>query len=295
VLGNAEYMSRTRTGVAVLAFVNAYARRDGARGSSELNCSNASAQVLAALVTDLAERRPYVRFGSKEECAHETLVHLLDMIEPAVPKASSGPASTTELPATAVQSVDSPITRLFLHRYKCILHCKQCKKTVSSVTDVAVVFNLFHFDCLRAKPTTPKAFSEALCVHVSEVGDFKCPNCEVVTQAYRVYSLAMVPEIIICSFNLYSERLVHYFPEKLPIPASAGGDHVFRIVGQVEHAGNAWGGHYWARCLRTSGAVYVLNDTGVTATTPNAFRPSAETYMVFYHYDHLGAELASCD
>ena len=74
-------------------------------------------------------------------------------------------------------SVESPITRLFLHRYLCDIHCKKCKHVVSSVTDLAVQFNLFYFDRLRVTPTDDLRFSEAIRRYINEIEDYRCPNC----------------------------------------------------------------------------------------------------------------------
>jgi hypothetical protein len=94
----------------------------------------------------------------------------------------------------------------------------------------------------------------------------------------------MVPEVVICMFNLYDGRgggrRPRYFPERFDLPALGGGRLDFRLVGQIEHAGSEAGGHYWARVLR-AGGVYCVNDA---SASPSAFAPTADTCMVVYHY-----------
>ena len=66
-------------------------------------------------------------------------------------------------------------------------------------------------------------------------------------------------------------------------PSRTGGALKYRLVAQIEHSGGLEGGHYWARCLRGGGALqaFMLNDTGIS---PARFGPSAETYIVVYHF-----------
>lgn len=290
VLQNADYAARTRTGAAMLEFVRAYAggapgvTPDVSAGASAgvtpgaapaPGVEHLSARVLQGLALDLRERRPHVQFGGGQESASEAFVHILDMMEPPALAPGGAPGG----------AADSPITRLFLHRFRCDLHCSACRRPVSSEPDHAVIVNLFHLDGLPAPPATAAEFSEAVRLQVSETQGYKCPACGETTKAYRVYSLVMAPEILVCAFNLYvgygGARLPRYFPDGLELPAAGGGALAFRLVGQVEHAGGLAGGHYWARGLRAGGAVCLLNDSGVA---PGAFGPAPGTYMLAYHY-----------
>jgi len=257
-------MAGTRTGRAILGYFSSLGlvppptwEGDPTRGSEA---------VLAALVADLAERRPGVKFGAGQESASEVLVHLLDMLEP---------------PDLASRS---PVTDLFLHRYTCTVHCRSCSRA-SAERDHAVQVNLFHFDGI-APPRTPQDFARALSRQVSEVEDYRCESCQRSGRALRVYALTMVPEILCCVFNLYDgyggAHRPRWFPERFALPGRAGGELLqYRLVSQLEHSGTLSGGHYWARCLRRGG-VYTLNDMSVV---PSAFAPSAQTYMVIYHYE----------
>lgn len=283
VLQNADYLARSRTGKAVLDFVRAFATQGGPRSPPDSNVAFLSASVLSALTADLAARRPYVRFGAGQESASEALVHLLDMMDP--PQTSVAAESSL---GAHVTSIESPITRLFLHRFRCDLVCRQCQKVVSVMTDYAVVFHLFYFDRLRRQPATPDDFAKALKLHVTSTDDYQCPECKKKTTAFRVYHLTMSPEIMVCAFNIYvgkfghGERRARYFPERQVFPSVDRGSLTFRIVGQIEHSGSLSSGHYWARGLRNDGVVYRFNDTGVS---PASFVPTPETYMVAYHYE----------
>jgi uncharacterized UBP type Zn finger protein len=290
----------SRTAVAVRDFVDSYVLQvlqvpqvSQAAQASQIAQVSQVAQVppmgttavLRALVADLAERRPAVRFGAGQESASEALVLLLDMMEPPAADAAGGCAS-----AAAPSSL---VAQVFRHRFSCTLRCLDCKKDVSVQTDHAINFNLFHFDGLPGgPPATPEAFSRALRTVVEPVTGYRCANCKVVTRAARVYSLKMIPEVLFCAFNLYDRlggqfggHYARYFPPRVHIPAASGGAYEYRLVGQVEHSGGLGGGHYWARGLRLGAAqtegVFSLNDSGVA---PATFGASPNTYLVVYHY-----------
>lgn len=359
ILKNEEYMKKTRTGRAVWDFVNTFAEINGsqavsARAKVSDDTINHSSLVLAALVQDLKERRPWVRFGASQESASEGLVHLLDMIEPpvmavAVPQGPQGTAAVTETttgteaisakqgqtaePASVPgpggsmarpASVESPITRLFLHRYRCEVHCAKCRNMVSTMTDLAVQFNLFYFDKLREPQNTVERFSESIRRHVTLVEDYRCPTCKKNLETcpcdhcvglraaddraakagqakppeckcvhcdckglgYRLYRLSMIPEIAVCLFNLYRHpRPQRFIPNQLRIPARAGGTLVFNQTAMVEHFGSLYGGHYIARALRADRKVYLFNDHA--EPEPNRFVASPNTYIAMYHFGQL--------
>jgi ubiquitin carboxyl-terminal hydrolase len=302
VLTNADYMRRTDVGAALYEFFSALAVMGPggvvARHPPATNIACLSARVCSALAAAVKIRRQRTNFGRGQESASEALVLLLDMLSPHNPDDPLG-----KLEAGGV--TDNPITNLFLHRFLCITRCRKCGKDVSEMTDHAINFNLFHFDTLPRYPSTPDSFSRALRLSVELAEDFKCTNCgeggqaggeggqagaepgkdDEPKQAFRIYRLSMVPEILFCAFNQYvgygGARRSRYFPELLEIPALDGGALLFRLVGQIEHAGGLHGGHYWARGLRAGGHVRLLNDS---AHEPATFSPTLGTYIIAYHY-----------
>lgn len=309
VLRNAEYLLQTRTGEAMLRYVESYASLDGGRPPVSDTALHSS-RVLGALVKDLRERRPRAikNFGGGQSSASEALVLLLDMMEPAgqpferenadeaMPDSGSaaegaahdaGAAGGAEKPTAAIYSIESPITRLFLHRLKCELHCRLCRTIVSTKTDYMVMFHLLHLDLMQTPPRDAAEFARALRRHVVKVEDYTCERCNTKTTALRVYSLTMVPEILFCAFNLYDGfgrggHRSRFFPERLEFPATVEGTSLgFRLVGQVEHRGSLSGGHYWMHGLRSGERVWELNDMGVS---PSRFGPRESTYILVYHF-----------
>jgi hypothetical protein len=318
VLQNKDYLLQTGTGTAMLRFVEAFVGPEGRRAPAQ-DVAHHSSRVLGALVSDLRVRRPRAlkNFGGGQSSASEALVLLLDMMEPAgqpfergaalvplpdtmrtadqalergdVAEASAGSPSVedAEKQTAAVLSVESPITRLFLHRFRCKLHCRQCNQVVSTMTDYMVMFNLFHIDELREPPRNSAEFAKTLLRHIVKTEDYTCEKCKTKATAFRVYSLTMVPEILFCAFNLYDGyagggHRTRFFPERLEFPSIENGTALeFRLVGQIEHSGSTSGGHYWAHALRSGGQVLTLNDTGVSASR---FGPRPNTYIIAYHF-----------
>jgi ubiquitin C-terminal hydrolase len=283
ILTNRDYLLRTTLGTALLNYCEMFTElapsyKVAARHPASTLVANCSAAVCAALARALAQRRPHVHFGQGQECAAEALVHLLDMLTPADPLDPLGLAETRG-------AQRNPVANLFLHRFACTTRCRACGKDVSEEKDHAVHFNLFHFDTLAEPPTDPATFSRALRLNVEAADDYTCEQCGAKGRALRIYRLSMVPEILFCMFNLYTafggSRAPRYFPLQLEIPALDGGGLLFRLVGQMEHAGDVYGGHHWARGLRAGEQVFLLNDDGCSLA---AFGPTPNTYVVMYHY-----------
>lgn len=176
--------------------------------------------------------------------------------------------------------LDPSFTDLFKHRYKCTIVCGGCRSVFRIIPDEAINIDLVHFDTGGPAPSTKKQFSEAIRRYVNPLDDYWCETCKKKCQAFKLYELVMVPEIIVCMFNLYTRRgIARWFPDSLEFPAIGDGVHSYRLVGQVEHSGSLSGGHYWARGKRADG-VYMLNDMSVS---PSEFKPTPETYILVYH------------
>lgn len=269
VLDHAAYFGRTPTGAALVDFFRRATAFDGGPGES-LDATD----VLGALVSDLALRRPRTRFGAGHESASEALALLVDMLEP---EGDGRAASDTGDGQLAPGSAESPLTRLLLHRYRSAVECRGCGRVISKGADNALTLQLFHFDAMKQPPQTPAEFARAILAQSAHV-ELRCPHCRGAS-ATRRYRLSMVPEVLFFAFNLYGPRPARYFPPRFELPGRGGG-HVYRLVGQVEHSGGLEGGHYWARALRADGRAWLLDDR---RAAPTAFGPTPDTYLVAYH------------
>ncbi|GFR88348.1 ubiquitin carboxyl-terminal hydrolase 36/42 [Elysia marginata] len=265
------YLGKTATGRAFYDFI--WEAVPASRPSGEgpfvagVALEDRSAEVLHALVADLRNRRPRFRYGPGQESASEGLALLLDM-----------------LTAPELVCEENPIARLFYHRYQAVVYCKNCKKSVSEELDVAVQFNLFHFDGLQKKPCTPTEFGEMLRSQVSFLENYRCGECGQKAGGFRHYQLRMVPEVLVALFNVYHRRQARYTPTRVRFPGLKGAQLIYRQVAQIEQFGSLAGGHYSARGLRADGKVYRLNDSSAELS---CFDPTPDVYMVFYHCEQI--------
>lgn len=301
-LANRNYLERTTTGQAFFDYiwtaVPAGRPYDSAPFGGEAPIDAQSAKVLSALTDDLRARRPDFQYGPSQESASEGLVLLLDMMDdpepsPLIDSRTGDPCVAKNGEEEEILYEENPISRLFYHRYEAVIYCKKCKGSGSAeLEDVAVQFNLFHYDAQKNKPSLPAEFGELIRSHVSHLEDYKCEKCGEVAGAYRHYRLRMIPEVLVCLFNLYNgrTRATRYFPERIPFPGADGGQLIYRLTAQVEQFGNRAGGHYIARGRRADGVVYQFDDTSFSrsalGTTPNV-------YMMFYHYESEKSETRS--
>jgi ubiquitin C-terminal hydrolase len=165
---------------------------------------------------------------------------------------------------------EKKLSTLFTHRYKCVIVCKRCNYT-SITIDNSMILNLFYMKEVNEKN---------ILNHYSELIDYKCEKCGNTNCCNRIYSLSMLPEIIIGIFNIYYKKEKHNFPNLLTFPGKFEKEMKYKLIGQIEHSGSLNGGHYWARALRKDNKVYLLNDSGVSLSK---FEPTENTYMIIYH------------
>jgi hypothetical protein len=289
VLANRPYMGRTGTGRALYDYVCAavpLAAKKALRFGQEFGVQQSSAIVLSALCVDLRYRRPQVNFGNSQESASEGLVLLLDMLDDPDPKQVDTMEAPGDEPGTKKKVPiyeENPVSRLFYHRYEIENFCGTCMKSVSRSEDISVQFNLFYYDTLKRKPTTPASYGDTLRSHVSQLEDYHCEKCKVKGKGYRLYRLVMIGEIVVVVYNQYYTytRQARYFPGMFPLPGFNKTQLLYKQVAQVEQYGGRDSGHYMARGLRNDGKVYNFDDTRVSASR---FGPSSGVYMVFYHY-----------
>jgi hypothetical protein len=114
-----------------------------------------------------------------------------------------------------------------------------------------------------------------------------CPDCK---SGVRSYYLSLLPEILVCSFNVYHTRThtpkPHWYPELLTFDGFRSGVKCklqYKLVAQIDHSsGHLGGGHYTAVGTRGDQQTYCFNDTSVA---PHSLRPNAHTYLIFYHFE----------
>ena len=266
VFDNEKYMCKTKTGETIYKLVSLIIK-----GGPDTVIANMSACIVNTLSMELRRKKLKSNFGSGQESASEALIFLLEMID-------DSPLS--------IINTSSPVTRLFLHRYKNYIYCNRCNKNVSEMKDYNLEFNLFYFDSMDY-PDNPEDFSSTIKKYKTICNDYTCDYCKHKQDTVTTYCLTMVPEIMIIKFNVYVEhggkRYPRYFPPFMEFPTNGNTSKIiFKVVSQIEHSGSLGSGHYWSRSLRNDDNVYIFNDSSVTKSS---FTKTASTYLVFYHYD----------
>jgi hypothetical protein len=296
VLKNEKLMKLTVTGAATYQFCAAYATiaDDGqivARPQPADSIAQLSSIVFESLLADVRARRPGFELGRGQDDARMTVEMFVDMLE-----------LTPDGEDSRGWAAENAVTQLFRHKYDLTINCRECGRVHKPPPEGKMaVFNLIS-QRRRPFPEDAQEFSSFIRRVALWNDDYKCEGCNVRSKTITTYNLEIVPEILLCMFNLKTDqwrhvhrvngrpvpgsasgaRIARYFPAHLEFPALGGGTIVFRLVGQAEHSGGNSSGHYWARGLRAGGSVHRLNDTG---TSPDRFGPSPETYLIAYHYD----------
>lgn len=261
ILQNQQQLKKLETGKVLAEFVNDYSC---GLHPVLLTEKNYSVHIISAIINDLRNlrsSRTRETFGSLQESVTEAFVFLIEILQ---------------------QASDS-LPNLFVHESQCELHCLICLNMVSRTMDRTLVFNLFHLD--ESMPNSDEEFLNTICRHLSRTEGYRCPNCGVQSNALRVYTLSSLSEILVCAFNGYNtssmKTRVRYFPQELLFPTTEEKVLVYRLVGQIEHAGSLGGGHYWSRSLRQNGEVYLFDDMYVERSQ---FEHTENTYVIVYHY-----------
>lgn len=219
------------------------------------------------MVTLLCKKKkvPVQSFMQGQQCAGEGFYYLLESME-----------------------MFPLIQKLFLHRYKSLIHCFECKKWISDVeclyslfdveanlnSEQLVKFNKYHINS--------ENMNEFISKQSSYVEGFKCDTCKKKDDKFKLNVLVMVPEILVVMSKKYTKERkldIHTdFPKQMKFNGTKD-KMTYEAVAQIEHEGGKNGGHYWAIVKRKNGW-FKINDMSVS---PAEFQPTKNTYIVFYH------------
>lgn len=196
--------------------------------------------------------------------------NLLSALRKKVPSFGNGQESASEAFVFLLNSIDNAeLNNLFTHRFRYTITCKRCSHKTKEVADTAILCEIFDTNNFTEK--------NLLC-RKQVLNDYKCDNCNL-TGATKISKLTMLPEILVCLFNVYYTKKNHNFPNMLEFPGSNNRKLKYLLVGQVEHSGSLNGGHYWSRAIRKDG-IYLFNDNSYSKSE---LIPTVNTYLVVYH------------
>lgn len=213
------------------------------------------------------------KFGYDQEDAGELLIILLDMIN------------------------DSYINNLFLHKYKCDIYCKQCKKIINIKNDTSIFFEV---DINEINNNFLKCNIDKNCTNLnkyirnnySELDQYKCIQCKNMTSSIKINRLALIPTIIIINLNKYKEKYNFQYPMELFfINKTLHNCYKYKLISTINHSGTQNFGHYITKAIRKNHEyklynekeldIYLLNDTSYTK---DDFKSNQNSYLLFYHY-----------
>jgi ubiquitin C-terminal hydrolase len=199
-----------------------------------------------------------ITFGGGQQCALEAYTVMLDCLP-------------------------SRFKWLFTHRRNNKLRCPSCRKICSSIQEVNTFFDINH-------DTRSRDINQCLKSYKTDVDEnHVCSLCGFQGRKIKTSSLVMIPEILVVVSKKYEfngvigRKLEHVtcFPEELHFNTNKGKKVAYKAVAQVEHYGSLGSGHYNCICKRKDW--YMADDSKVKKNTPNRFKPTKNTYIVFYH------------
>ena len=266
ILELGEEMNKTLTGTELLKFVKMYT------DVNSVDIGICSTNILNALKQDLIRKKSKIHFGIGQESASEALCLLIDVID------------------------NKEIESLFLQRNLCIIQCLECKSKHQEI-DTTIIYNYFHHSAdskddsfvknIRVQKSLTEDYrcNDCLCICGGKINNGFCSNCNKKAKkrkSIRVYYLTRIPEIFICTFNIYFDNKSKYYPLEMTFPSNNDNKLRYKLVGRVNHVGSSLNsGHYYADCVRKNG-IYRLNDSSVSISRLN---PNIEkTYILAYHY-----------
>lgn len=168
------------------------------------------------------------------------------------------------------------VHELFRIHYNVSVSCTLCGHENRIPTDRQFRIDLF----TNADMDTPTRFCEYIRSHVSDCEQYRCDRCNGVSpRAIRTEKLGRLGEIVVITLDKFQEKTPRYFPNELAFNKIGGGMLRYRLIGKIDHAGNRFGGHYWAHSVR-GGEWKKINDKSVSTGGPEC---EPETFMVAYH------------
>ena len=219
----------------------------------------ASSNILRQFIRAMQAQQRTFRIGGGQECVDEAFTIFLELFN------------------------CSRVDALFRNVYEYTIECDKCKQQVSKQRDPGVriqMFSKFEFkSCIE--------FCNWIKNHPSIGDKYTCDCGNVMTNFHRLEKLRMLREIVVIIFNKFFDKDMRWFPDTLEFSALPPGNKIrYKLVAQIEHAGNMHGGHYYTVARRydsdsTNESMFKLfNDAFVS---DSEYQPTTGTYMIIYH------------
>ena len=217
------------------------------------------AGVVAAVIRVTKQKYPNKRYGRGQEDSGECLHLFLDAID------------------------DEELYQYFMHRYLVKTWCLDCVAVLSEKKDESCVINVYKLSGFMASSDSETL--DKLNLHIKQnmsvLEDYKCNKCEG-KRCCRIYQLVKSPTVLTIMFNKFIKKSVIPFSQTLEFPSATGGELNYKLVSQIEHIGNARGGHYISISLRNFDRRIVSFLGNDMAVKPMQMRPTGNSYILFY-------------
>lgn len=214
-----------------------------------------------------------INFGYDQEDSGELLLLLLDIIN------------------------NTYITNLFLHKYKCDIYCKNCKKINNIKSDISNIFEI-NLNDLNNKYLNYKIdknlsnLNKYIRNNYSELENYTCSNCKNNNLNIKIHRLTLIPTILVINLNKYINKSNYQYPNELIfINKSSKTSYKYKLISTINHSGSQNFGHYITKTIRKNHEykhytdkefdIYLLNDTSYQKDN---FKSDANSYILFYHY-----------
>lgn len=207
--------------------------------------------ILNALEKTFKEKNINTNFGDRQECAHEGLTLLLDMID------------------------NKKISELFEQQHTKTINCLHCDHCLT-ITDN----NIYH-NVGTERITNKDQFIKNWYIKHELLSDYVCDKCNM-KGANLTVKLTIINKIIVIMFNKFMHKKLEYFPSTFAIKSTKDKRVSINAVSQICHIGGMGGGHYFAIASRND-KFYEFNDSNVSE---KSMEPNPLTFMVFYHISY---------
>ena len=262
VLANEEYLQKTKLGQVLFEFMSAILS-----DQTKSDISSYSAKITNALLHELQNRQPKIKYANGQECASEGLSLILMMLED--PEVSIDKIAT------------NPISKLFTSQYAKNINCTKCGHQVNTVEHRA--------QHLIYKVSTPKDVPDRIFFPVSKskLEGYTCDKCKSIDTCEESIRITRVSEIIVVTNMMlvgFRNGLVKSpimdTPEGFGLP---NGDDIitFGKIAQIEQSGSQHSGHYTAAGARKDRIPYLFDDQRIAQL--RGLGPTSNTFMTFYH------------
>ena len=176
------------------------------------------------------------------------------------------------------------IEHFFKIKHKINIHCGNCKN-VSSKIDECFHFEMFCDNIEKEVDIDDFMYS------TNVINGYKCDNCKNTSKAIYEKQALNISKYFVILLNKYFNKVKIEYPNTFEMLVKNMNNNqiqndipkncVWENIGQIEHQGHLYSGHYTAICKRLN-KVFYFDDMRLNMPDDKKIHPSKNTYMIFY-------------